>query len=349
MNTQSLAIEHTAAQWLARRDGSDWSPAAQAELERWLDQSSLHKVTFLRLQAAWQQAGRLRALGAGRNDGKAAPERWRPAAGDRRHDLLQALPPARRSRRRRRGRWAGWAVAMASLLVVGAVLVGRFWRPPPAVDVITYDSAIGQIRTLALADGSQVTLGSDSRIQVRLAPDHRDVALMRGEAIFAVAKDRRRPFRVASDGYRAVAVGTRYSVRRGDAGLRVVVTEGTVRLESPARGNLAEPSILLPAGSVALVRGKDVLVRSLAVADAQQLLRWRDGLLVFRDATLADAASEFNRYNARKLVIADAAAGALRIGGSFRWDNEEAFVRLLQAGFPVRAQVQPDCIIVHSR
>ena len=80
-----------------------------------------------------------------------------------------------------------------------------------------------------------------------------------------------------------------------------------------------------------------------------RLLDWRDGLLAFRDAPLGEVAAEFNRYNARKLVVGDADAGALRIGGNFRWDNEEGFARLLEAGFPVRAEIGADRIVLHSR
>ena len=205
------------------------------------------------------------------------------------------------------------------------------------------------MRTLPLADGSQATLASASGIDVRLSHHARDIDLTAGEAIFEVAKDRQRPFAVAVDGYRAVAVGTRFSVRRDATDLRVVVTEGTVRLDAPPANGIAQPSVLLPAGSVALVRDGGLLVRGLPLAEAQQLLDWRDGLLAFRDAPLREVAAEFNRYNARKLMVADAEAGALRIGGSFRWDNEEGFVRLLEAGFPVRAEVGADRIVLHSR
>ena len=118
---------------------------------------------------------------------------------------------------------------------------------------------------------------------------------------------------------------------------------------TPGADGALQPSALLPAGSVALVRRDGVLVRSVALAEAEQLLDWREGLLAFRDTTLAEAAAEFNRYNARKLVVADAAAAELRIGGNFRWDNQDAFVRLLEAGFPVRAEQQADRVVLHSR
>ena len=85
-----------------------------------------------------------------------------------------------------------------------------------------------------------------------------------------------------------------------------------------------------------------------SIEDAERALDWRDGYLAFRNSTLADAAAEFNRYNARKIVMGDPQTAALRVGGNFRWSNTETFVRLLEQGFPVRAEREPDRIVLHS-
>lgn len=349
MRADSMAIEQAAAGWLARRDGDRWNAEEEAALQRWLDVDVGHRVAFLRLQAAWQEGGRLQALGAGWQD-SAAPARghWQVSPAGRREQMLQAMaqrPAAARPVRQRR--FAHFAAA--ATLAGCALALAWGWRSQTRVDTATYRTAMGEVRTLPLADGSHATLASATGIEVRLSGRARDVALTSGEAIFEVAKDPRRPFSVAAEGYRAVAVGTRFSVRRDVAALRVVVTEGTVRLDAPATAAGAIPSVMLPAGSVALVRGNGLLVRSLPLADAQRLLDWRDGLLAFRDAPLSEVVAEFNRYNARKLVLADAEAGALRIGGNFRWDNTEGFVRLLEAGFPVRAEADKGRIVLHSR
>lgn len=347
MRASSLDIEQTAAAWLARRDGGAWSDAEQAALERWLQLDTAHRVAFLRLQAAWSAAGRLRALGAGARTG---PPPRKPARGaERREQMLQALQtPARRARSGRAPRrWL--QLAAVATLAACALFFVRLLPPQEPIHAVTYASAPGVVRTLTLDDGSHATLSSDSRIEVRFSAHARDVSLRRGEAIFEVAKNPQRPFRVAAEGYRAIAVGTRYSVRRDGADLRVVVTEGTVRLESPGSARRGRPSVLLPAGSVATVQGNDVLVRSLPLAQVRELLDWRNGVLAFRDAPLSEVAAEFNRFNTRKLVVADPQAAALRIGGSFRWDNEEGFVRLLEAGFPVRAEAGVDRIVLHSR
>ena len=348
MAGRSIAIEQAAAAWLARRDGGRWRAGDEAALQRWLDADAAHRVAFLRLQAVWRESGRLQALGAGWQDaGPPARGHWQAPPASRREQMLQALAqraPATRPARRRFARVAGAAV------LAGCALVAAWgWRSQLRVDAASYRTALGEVRTLPLADGSRATLASASAIEVRLSRRERDVALAAGEAIFEVAKDPGRPFAVSAQGYRAVAVGTRFSVRRDAGELRVVVTEGTVRLDAPSTGVGTKPSVLLPAGSVALVRGNGLLVRSLPLADAQRLLDWRNGLLAFRDAPLREVVAEFNRYNARQLVVADADAGALRVGGSFRWDNQEGFVRLLEAGFPVRAEVGADRIVLHSR
>ena len=100
---------------------------------------------------------------------------------------------------------------------------------------------------------------------------------------------------------------------------------------------------------VATAGREGVFVRSLPVADAERYLEWRSGFLTFEDTSLAGAAAEFNRFNARKLELADAGVAALRVGGNFRWGNLDSFVKLLELGFPVRAERLPDRIVLHTR
>lgn len=346
-----LGIEREAARWLARRDAADaWTADDDAALARWLGQGAAQRVAFLRLQAAWTQAGRLQALGAGmrglppRGTWSALPGAHPAAHLDAARDPA-ALVFARRSPTRRVRRWPAAAAVVA---VVALSVGGWLWHGGGVVDAGSHGTALGAVQTVALADGSQTTLASDSHIDVRLSRRERHIALRRGEAIFDAARDPRRPFVVRAAGHQVVAVGTRFSVRHAGDTLRVVVTEGVVRLEAASAGGAPRPATLLPAGSVASAGRDGVLVRTLPLAEAEQLLEWRSGLLVFRDTSLADAVAEFNRYNARKIVLGDDDVGDLRIGGSFRWENAEAFVRLLEQGFPVRAEYGHERIVLHS-
>jgi transmembrane sensor len=141
-----------------------------------------------------------------------------------------------------------------------------------------------------------------------------------------------------------------------------VVTEGKVRLEDatrPLRSSAdasgsatpqgADAPVFLTAGAIARADETGLLVQRKSVAEAETHLSWRNGVLMFRELTLADAVAEFNRYNVRKIVIADPAVGALKVEGNFRATNIEAFVRLLESGFAVRASVEKDGIVLRSR
>ncbi|HEY8328094.1 MAG TPA: FecR domain-containing protein [Rhodanobacter sp.] len=358
----SREIEHTAAAWLARRDAGDWSERDRQLLDAWLDASVAHRVAFIRLDAAWRQSDRLKALGAGVPAG-VVPARgsWTPSpfgnadepAEEPRH-LHQAHTDAaphrhipRRHREQRRSLFRHFATAAVLALVVSLALG---WRHYTAVEQASYRTAIGDLQEVPLADGSIATLSSDSRLLVTLSHGERHVDLQQGEAFFAVAKDPARPFVVSAGGRRVTAVGTRFSVRRDAADLRVVVTQGLVRLESDRLPNgLRQPTTLLPAGSVALASDTGVVVTTGSVQQAEEYLSWRSGFVNFHDTPLATAAAEFNRYNARKIVIGDASVGAMRVGGNFRWSNTDAFVRLLAQGFPIKARQQGDSIVLTRR
>lgn len=369
----SREIEQTAAAWLARRDSGCWSGHDQGQLDAWLDAATAHRIAYIRLDSAWQQSDRLKVLRAGQpvgtvpargswpprrfsaaDDDPTNPAAKRPLAGSR-HRPATAFPSgtsaatANRAAPGSRRRWWRYpaALAAAALLVV-ALTLG--WQRYNAVDQASFQTAIGELQTVPLADGSKATLSSDSRIVVTLSRRERHIELQRGEAFFAVVKDPGRPFVVSADGRRVTAVGTRFAVRRDQAGLRVVVTQGVVRLE-PNRhdGGPRQPTTLLPAGSVALASDGGVVVHADSVQQAEAYLDWRNGFVSFHDTPLASAAAEFNRYNVQKIVIGDSAVGAMRIGGNFRWSNTDAFVRLLQQGFPIRAERRGDSIVLHHR
>jgi transmembrane sensor len=245
-------------------------------------------------------------------------------------------------------RWMRLFAAAAMLALVVSMALG--WRHYSAVDQASYQTAIGGLQEVPLADGSTVTLSSDSRMLVTLSHGERHIDLQRGEAYFAVAKDRARPFVVSTGSRRVIAVGTRFAVRRDAADLRVVVTQGLVRLESDNRPDgERQPTTLLPAGSIATASDAGVVVRSGPVQQAEAYLSWRSGFVSFHDTPLAIAAAEFNRYNTRKIVIGDTSVGNMRVGGNFRWSNTDAFVRLLAQGFPIRAQQQGDNIVLRRR
>jgi len=200
-----------------------------------------------------------------------------------------------------------------------------------------YKTPVGGTASVPVADGSQVILNTNSAIRVSLTNMERHVELDHGEAYFEVAKDPARPFVVSAGNKRVVAVGTKFSVRRLGNDIQVSVTEGKVRIEEePFLAGARESMSLVAAGNVATTREGSILVKH--DTGVEESLSWRNGYLTFREDTLRDAVAEFNRYNSRKIVIEDPTVGAIRLSGKFRTTEYEAFVRLLEGGFPIHAR-----------
>lgn len=335
------AIEECAAAWLARRDGGDWSSEDDARLADWLGEATAHRVAFLRLESAWEGARRARVLSALPVGIVPPPGDWRQSPYFQGAASATVTAPARHPARR----W--WVAAACCALAVGIGTAGylRDWLGAGNV----YSTRVGVISSIPLADGSIVTLNTGSRIRVEFAPKERRVLLERGEAYFVVKRNPARPFIVVAGDQRIVDVGTQFSVRRNPAGIRVVVTEGTVRFESePTQGRagggipptsppvpLAGIDVPVTAGSIAFARDGDVLVHKESVRQAEEMVSWREGYLTFHDTTLAQAVAEFNRYNVRRITIADPGVAGIRISGTFRPTNYEAFVRLLHDGYAI--------------
>lgn len=342
-------VEQSASEWLVRRDSGRWTGADQSRFEQWLDASTLNRVTFLRLELTWEESARLRVLGAGvTGDRPPPPGRWNPsfffdsdAARTRDEDDGNG---AKHDAARGKHRWR-LAIAATVLLAVTTALAYRLF---PVSD--RYTTPVGGIASVPISDGSKITLNTDSQVRVALSRAERHIDLKQGEAFFEVAKDPGRPFVVEAGGRRVVAVGTRFSVRREGDAIEVIVTEGKVRLEdadTPAGGSA--DTVFLTPGSIARADKAGLLLAHKSVAEAEAQLSWRTGVLQFRELPLSEVVAEFNRYNVRKIVIADPAVAALKVEGNFRTTNAEAFVRLLESGFPIRASLEQDRIILRSR
>ena len=341
-------IDAAASDWLIRRESGAWSAVDEAGFVEWLNASTLNRVAFLRLELAWEDSASLKALGAGiAGDRPPPPGSWNlPPFFDPQPAPVQAADRSGRLALRQRR----FVLAIAATLVL-AVGIGAYVALAPNGE--RYATPVGGLASVAMTDGSEVTLNTDSQIRIALTDTERHVELRRGEAFFQVSKDPNRPFVVLAGNKRVVAVGTQFSVRREGDDVEIVVTEGKVRVEDRAAppGFHADGSaeVLLTPGSVALVGESGLLVQRKTLPEAEEQLSWRTGVLMFRDQSLRDVAAEFNRYNQRKIVIQDPAVASLKIEGNFRATNAEAFVRLVESAFPVRADAQRDKIVLTAK
>jgi len=335
----ALRIDEAAGEWLAKRHCGNWTEHDQARLDAWLQASTRHRVAYLRLERGWDQAARLKILAAGnRADEPPPPGRWNlspffshaPRSETRAYSALKHLGSTR----------AGLAVAALLL-----VLFGAYWASSLFVHRNEYSTLVGGLQSVPIADGSRVILNTDTAVRLAITDTERKIDLEHGEAYFEVAPDSRRPFIVKAGNKRVIAVGTKFSVRRDESDVQVVVIEGRVRIEAP---NDTASNLLGP-GTVAHTTGRATLLQKKELAEVQDYLSWRSGFIVLHDISLAEAAAEFNRYNTRKIVIQDPAIASLHIAGTFPANNVDAFARLLERGFPLRADYTRNEITLVAR
>jgi transmembrane sensor len=355
-------IYEEACEWFIECRAGDLDNAARAEFDRWLRKSPEHQSAYLEIAAIWNAGPDLdpsnrwdlEKLIAQATDDPAnivALERTRSntveSVASRRVPLSAALTGRR-------------LVAIAASIVLTTAALATYFLASGGV----YATALGEQRSLALSDGSTVELNSLSKIRIRYGEHERAVDLLRGEALFHVAKDTSRPFIVHSGQTAVRAVGTQFDVYRKADGTIVTVVEGRVAIlgegegdEGLARSNEGQPSpmkhegeqdlrIFLTAGEQIIVSTKTALKTlhpNLAGATA-----WTQRQLVFESASLADVAEEFNRYNERKLVIDPSALDALHISGVFSSTDPASLSRFLQDRPSMRVTETPTEIRVEK-
>jgi transmembrane sensor len=336
---ETHTISEQASQWLGVL--TEGGEAEHAEFLKWLKQSPRHIEEFLFASATWQRLREsavshpmeIDAILAELDEAKGAeviplkkdisPHSPLPqnAAVGANSKIGRQTPP----------RWR-WAAAAATLAIAAAY---SWWLTGSAG---LYATAVGEQRIVQLADGSVLYLNTDSRTRVSFSDQARDVELLEGEALFVVAHDTTRPFRVKVGAAVIQAVGTQFNVHRLQNDTHVSVLEGRVKLANT----------LLSAGEEAVITNRGGIAKQ-AIADKNQTTAWRERRLVFRAARLEDVVNEINRYNTRRFEIEGETARNTRLTATFDADSPESLATFLKqysglsvhpagSGFVIRSQ-----------
>lgn len=313
-------IEAIASSWVLRVERG-LTAAEQHAFARWKSADPRHADALARKERAWTAFDR-------------------PQASGQAIDLLERLAARRTRRRTRRLRSA---VAVVGLFA-GATL---FWNlQPRAAPTPTENRAVVILpEQRTLPDGSTVELKPGAEFAFDFGGPLRRVTLSKGEAHFAVAKNKDRPFVVEANGVEVRAVGTAFAVQWGAATVQVVVTEGSVAVDktrAPGPASPRESPVLVAAGSEMQVEVAPAaprpVARSLDAAEMAARLDWRTTKVEFSELPLGEAVALMSRHGRSHFVVDDPGLARLPISGIFRADNSEAFVRLLEGTLGIRAE-----------
>ena len=325
-SSDDAILRETAARWIVRRDRG-LSASESIEYELWLAADPRHAEAIRSAGGAWSRLDRI-------------PE-----------GLAQATLEAATQRRRfwRRSLTFG-ALAAAAVVALAIRIHWPIAQPTssPPVRTATTLLAAGP-RMLTLGDGTSACLNTNSELIEQFTASERRVLLTHGEAHFTVTKDASRPFVVVAGTLQVRAVGTAFNVNLTSHQVEVLVTEGKVQLATtPADASSSAPSAeatpLLQAGQRAIVsepasRGPRnepaIVITQVNEAAIAQTLAWQDDLIRLGGATLAEIVTVFQRRSGHRIVLADPALAALRIGGRFRADDVEGFANLLATAYGI--------------
>lgn len=303
------AAEREAVRWLLRLEAGPLDDAQAQEFSAWCaaagNAAALEKARML-----WRAAG----------DVAGSPEIAR----------LRASIPARPAARRTF--FAGAVAACLAVMVAGGLAFTSFDEAPSAIA-----TTVGERATMTLEDGSVLILDTGSTAEVVFNQHERRVVLSRGQAMFEVAKEPRRPFVVYAGGRRVLAIGTAFNVRMDRAALEVTLVEGHVAVErAGAQPNATdrERTELIAGQRLIATSGPDAKV-TVTPADIAFVTAWTTGKLVFLNTRLVDAVAEVNRYTRTPVVLNDSSLSDLRVSGVFRTGQTGEFARAVAQVYPV--------------
>jgi transmembrane sensor len=254
---------------------------------------------------------------------------------------------------RLRRAWSVPALAVSVVLVVCTAVAGwEIWRPNH------YATGVGEQRSVALEDGSIVTLNTSSEIEVDFTGRQRRVRLVEGEALFEVAHDIRRPFDVSDGNATVRAVGTEFNVDRRRTQTTVTVVEGRVAVIPPTNASdhiTGSALAYVPAGSTLLAATEQLVIANghigapARVANVEPVLAWTHRQLVFNRRPIGEVAAEFNRYNRRRIEIADPTLAEEPVSGVFQANDPQSFLTFLTHMPGVRIETAGSSVVVNKR
>lgn len=249
-------------------------------------------------------------------------------------------------------------VAVAATLMM-TVMPDRMRQPLPSSSLPPQQNASlsakrGEIRTVNLADGSKLTLDTDSQINVSLDRRERRLKLVKGHARLAVAKDPR-PFRVdAGAGSISAAQGNEatFDIAYDDGShVEVAMISGHAQARALLQNAVWRvPIVALGAGET--FDWSEAGASTILPAAAQKPIdasQWPSGWVSYNSVALAKLVAQANRYTDRPIVIDSATVGQMAITGRFHISEPAPLAGRLADVFDLRLVEKPDALHLRQK
>lgn len=332
MRDEDERILDEATDWLLVFANEPTHGETRARFQAWLRADHRHAETWRDLNESYDLIGEVEPAGHLSID---------------RSDVRRTLPLPRRSRSQSRWRARGphrKIYKVAGVAALAAILM--VWLVPDMLLRFRADhiTGTGELRTIALEDGSTVQLGPDSAIRATFSDAQRKIELLSGEALFQVRHNPRRPFLVEADTITTTVLGTGFDVRRLRTVTQVGVQHGRVRVD--IRGSRNRPTFLAAGDEVRIDLAGGVKTDHTAPA---LIASWALAEVNARDRTIAEVIDEIRPWYSGKIIMMDERLGARRVNGIYNpKDAAQAIRSLVGPGGGRVTQITPWLIIVSA-
>ncbi len=343
---QSGSPEDQAYEWLLYLYSGEATDEGRGEFSRWLDVADVNLRAYTAIEQDWRDL----SMFGGEGLFQVLPSETgdKVTADKPEYSASQVVTlNKRRSRGDKAGSGKRLLAAISAVAASLVIAIGVWWLVPNSVTPTDYVTAVAEIKTFTLDDGSQLTLSGDSRLVMSITDKERHVELLKGNAYFEVVADVERVFRVRAAAGEIRVIGTAFDVKRGPGGVRVSVTEGAVEVASPGQVVKQLP-VRLSAGQQASVAPDGRLSQPQSF-DPQRLLAWREGRLIYLDARLDDVLAEINRFRQVKILLASADLGAIPVTMAIRVDETDKLLTGLEAVRPVIVKRLDNTILIQRK
>lgn len=346
-----------ASEFFVEFRAGDGTPAVRARFEKWLRSSPENVQAYLEIAAGWAELPTADPENRIDIEALLAEARGAQAA----NVVYLSSGQADLARRVRAPRTRLWALAASVAMLLVALAGARFWITTQAGR--TYNTGIGEQRTLLLADGSTVMLNALTTVRVRMTRDAREVTLARGQAYFHDTDEAGRPFIVHAGRSVVRAIGTEFDVDELSDRTVVTVLAGQVAvaksfawINSIGRHQLLEElaapmnrrkAVLVSAGEQVTVLAQHTPAPS--PVDVTAVTAWMQQRIVFDNTPLADVAEQFNLYSKRRLVIVDPSLQSVGVSGEYSVSDQAALIGFLRSQPKLKVTETDDAFLVTAR
>lgn len=330
--------------WISRLDRG-LSDEEKRTLDEWVAASQAHRKALMDAASLWDDMSVLNEL-----SGLFPQSKTRHESGRVKRLVNQA-------------RWSVAAGFVLTVVGVSLIVNNVFFQNDVSIaqTVQQLRTGVGEQKTVALSDGSELHLNTNTMLSVTYNNDIREIVLVKGEAHFHVAHDPSRPFTVTAGENRVTAVGTAFNMQYvDDEAFELVVTEGKVVVNdrfSPfadsdslfSSSEARDDALLLVAGEKAKVKGEIETRKNLSRDDIDDDLAWQKGMIVFKGEPLEAVLREIGRYTSVRFSVQDPALKHRRVAGYFRVGDIDGLLAALKNSFDIEHEKLGESSIVLTK